>query len=125
MNWSLLIAACALLISVLSPLITTLFSNRHASKMKNIEFSLERRANAIEAYISAVGRIVKRGKLDGLEEYGKYMGEAYLYIDESLWGHLDKISDGLQFGNVSYRATETEFRLLCKALSKENLRPKV
>ncbi len=86
------------------------------------QFYDQHRAEVIETYITAVGSVARSKAYSGIIEYGKAMGEIYLYTDESLWPLLDSISEKIT-KNRSEDVSE-ELKELCKKLSHYDVRPK-
>lgn len=130
---SLVIAVAALVLSALSPLITSWIGGIFRLKEKSldinerqndqeIEFYYRHRAEVIEQYIKATGRVIELDTLNNEEIFGSTMGEVYLYVDESLWPLLDSITDYIHTG--SHASAKEDFIKLCKALSYTNIRTK-
>jgi len=117
MDWSLTIAIIALTVSVLSPVAVTWLNNRHQLKLKDIEFNKERKREAVEAYVSAAGRFIKYSDKTSIGNFGEHIGSIYLYVDESLWCHVDKINESLVQYLPDYKTADAELRALCKALN--------
>lgn len=87
---SIILSVLAMLVSAFAPIITTRMNNRHQLNMKEMELYDFRRADAISAYVRAVGAYIKSSTVDAADQYGKAYGEIFLYAPESLW---DKISN--------------------------------
>lgn len=122
-DWSLVIAVAALLVSVLSPTLTSLVNNRHTQKMIELDFDQNHRIAAIESYIHAVGLCCGNGTMDSFGEYGAHVGEIYLYLPESLWPLVDKIGDALK--EPDYEAALESLATFCKELSRAGLTPQL
>lgn len=130
---SLVIAVAALVLSALSPLITSLIGGIFRLKEKSldinerqndqeIEFYYRHRAEVIEQYIKAAGQVIERGSGQNEEKFGATMGEVYLYVDESLWPLLDSITDYIHTDRNA--SAKEDLIKLCKALSSTNIRTK-
>lgn len=91
MNWSIFIAAIALLISIISPILTAIINNHYKIKEYKSEFYEKHRAEVIERYLNSVGSTLYRQDLDDIREYGRSFAEIYLYVPSYLWDTLDKI----------------------------------
>ena len=117
---SIIIAVAALAFSVVSPVITAHLNNSHQLKMKQIEFNLERRAQAIENYVRAVGETIHTQRPD-LAHCGSSYGEIFLYLPEDLWPLVKQIN--LCLLKFEYRQAAEDFDKLCSALSKIEVRP--
>ena len=104
MDLSLVIAVAALVLSVLSPVLSSVISGTFRIKEKKIELNAEKakwdqtfyaqhRAEVIERYLNVVGKYSKLPATSTREEFGSCMGEIYLYVNRSLWPILDSIAD--------------------------------
>lgn len=131
LDFSLVIAVAALVLSVLSPLISSLVNGHFRIKEKKLDitekqlelerdFYYQHRAEVIEKYISAAGQVIESGTYEGQADFGAVMGEIYFYVDESLWPLLDGISQYIHTDN-SFSAKD-DFITLCKALSSTEIR---
>lgn len=131
LDLSLVIAFAALILSVSSPIISSVINGYYRIKEKkleledsikrrNQEFYLDHRAVVIECYIKATGQIINNMSRENLSEFGATMGEIYLYIDESLWPILDSISDKII--KAQYKEASDDLIKLCKALSFAQIR---
>lgn len=97
MDWSTIIALVALVISVVSPFLTTVLSNRFKQRIRNQDFYDRHRAEVIESFIKSAGAFIKSSSSrETWAEFGANMGEIYLYTDESLWPSLDKLNELLR-----------------------------
>lgn len=119
---SVIIAIAALAFSVVSPVITAHLNNRHQLKMKQIEFNLERRAQAIENYVRAVGETIHTQRPD-TAHCGSSYGEIFLYLPEDLWPLVRQINSCLL--EAEYQQASGYFDTLCAALSKIEVRPSI
>lgn len=130
-NASLVISISALVMSCLSPLLSALISGffrRNEKKLelkaelerRDHEFYTQHRAEAIERYITAVGKLSRQGGKEPFFEYGAAMGEVYLYVDSQYWPLLDTIAEKLKRG--LYLDVTPELEKLCKELAGEKIR---
>ena len=130
LNLSLFISVAALVLSVLSPLISALVNVIFRIKEKNIdiaakqkeqerEFYYQHRAEVIERYISSAGKAIQT---DRDQDFVTAMGEVYIYVDKSLWPLIDNIAQYVYSDNAF--AAKDDFIELCKALSAEDIRTK-
>lgn len=131
LDLSLVIAVAALVLSALSPLVSSLISGLFRIKEQKLELAAEQkeqerdfyyrhRAEVIEKYISAAGQVIESGTYEGQADFGAVMGEIYFYVDESLWPLLDGISQYIHTDN-SFSAKD-DFIKLCKELSSTEIR---
>lgn len=132
MDLSLLISIVALVLSVLSPVISSIISGlfhynekklelKSESERRNHEFYEQHRAEVIERYINAAGKASKSFSDGNLQEFGASMGEIYMYVDQSLWPLLDSIASKIDKDRSG--DPTAELRVLCQKLSTYNIRP--
>lgn len=81
-DWSVILAAAALIISVLSPLLTALLSGVFKLKEKRMEYSFEQ-AKAIRNYLQRAGEHTF-GCIGKSEEYLSAKGEIFLFVPTSI-----------------------------------------
>ena len=141
---SLIISIIALVVSALSPIISSIINGKYQIKVAKLEaeeelkrkrleieaeaqrryheFYEQHRAEVIERYINSVGKAIQRFASGNLQEFGESMGEVYMYIDKSLWPLLDTIARKLDRHNPV--DPSAEFRELCQKLSYDSVRAK-
>lgn len=122
-DWSLVIAAAALLVSVLSPTLTAIVNNHHEYKKRISDFEQEHRIAAIEAYVRSTGAVCGNGTNESFAQYGAHCGEIYLYVPKELWPKIDTIAEKLQ--EPDYISASKELHSLCKELSLKGLSPSI
>lgn len=131
LDLSLVIAIAALVLSAVSPLISSLVNGHFRIKEKKLDitekqFEQERdfyyrhRAEVIESYIKATGQFIESGSCAKQENFGATMGEIYFYVDKSLWPLLDHILYTIHTDR--YYDAKDDFIELCKALSSADIR---
>ncbi len=127
-----IISGAALVLAIVSPVVSSLISGHYRIKELKIKEQAEKesrqqeildvhRATVIENYISSVGKFCNHGDTASIIECGKYMGEIYLYVDEANWPLLDSIYTAI---TVKHQPPVKEFQELCKILSHDNIRKK-
>lgn len=141
---SLIISIIALVVSALSPILSSIISGKYQirvtkmeteaelkrkqlelnaeAKRRYHEFYEQHRAEVIERYINSVGRAIQHFAVGNRQEFGESMGEIYMYVDESLWPLLDTIAKKLDKNNP--RDPSAELRELCQKLSYNGVRAK-
>ena len=82
-------SAVAAMIYALSPPLTSVLSCKYQMKQKNNELLYEKRTQAVEEYLRAVGNFVATG---ADEDFKRVSGSIYLYIESEHWYLLDMIS---------------------------------
>lgn len=131
MNWTLIIAVAALVFSLASPIASEWIRGHYRLKEKQQEAEMERqkqnldfyrrhRAEVIENYLRAAGRALNFDTLDNAAALGAASGEIYIYLDKSLWHHVDLFRSYLSDGRLE--EAKMEFSALCKKLSEEEVR---
>lgn len=141
---ALIIAIIALIVSALSPIISSVIGGIYQLKAAKVEaeeelkrkqleidaeakrryheFYEQHRAAVIERYINAVGKAAQNFVVGNRQEFGESMGEIYMYVDQSLWPLLDSIA-----GKINKHTPgdpSTELKELCQKLSADSVRPK-
>lgn len=93
------ITAIVALISLISPIVTTLLNNRHQLKIRKLELAQKQSENTVlymrnifENYVSALGKLPAHATNEALEEYGKYYPLAYMYLPENLQSDMSDIN---------------------------------
>lgn len=141
---SLIISIIALVVSALSPVLSSIISGKYQIKVTKMEteaelkqkqleldaeakrryheFYEQHRAEVIERYINSVGRAVQHFAVGNRQEFGESMGEIYMYVDQSLWPLLDTIARKLDRRN--FIDPTPELRELCQKLSYYSIRAK-
>lgn len=90
---SIIISIAAFLSSVLSPILVQLISNYHQRKREKQEFVEKHKHEVIENYIKALGAHIYSGCRNGDREYATSIGEIYMYVDQSLWGKINDLTN--------------------------------
>lgn len=90
-GWDSIIAWIALIVAIVSPIITTIISNCHHSKIKKIEIIEQRGLEIIEHYLAVTSReILTTGISD---EYKKCYTLMFLYAPQKIHSDLEKLND--------------------------------
>ena len=90
---SIIISIAAFLSSVLSPILVQLITNYHQRKRGKLEFVEKHKHEVIENYIKAVGAHIYSGCRNGDRDYASTIGEIYMYVDQSLWGKVEELTN--------------------------------
>lgn len=109
-----ILSGIALVASVLSPVLSTIFTNRHQRKLYDRQFYLEHRAKVIEEYLAATGAVIRDSGDANLADYGKCSGEIYLYVPQELHCYLEQISVAIK--EAKYENALSHYEALCKNL---------
>lgn len=127
---SAIIAATAVLLSILSPFITAAITARnnlklqklqfkHDLEIRNAEFYTRHRADVIERFIRSAGAMIEWEDPATAKEFGTASGEIYLYVSPSLWQNIDSLLAAMRTSTAQAR---DEYLDLCKLLNREAVR---
>ena len=131
-NTSILISVAALVLSILSPIVSAWISGHYKIKEKENEYNhekeqqarvfyLQHKAEVIENYIKAAGLAINsKGIFDNEQKFGEAMGEIYLYIPKHQWPLIDNVTGFINTGD--YEEARKSLISLCKFLSDYNVR---
>ena len=120
--WSIIISGIALVVSVTSPLITSIINNHHQDKVWNREHFSLYRIQAIESYVRSTGIVLKKATSETITAYGDSFGLIFFYAPESTWEKIIQIDRAIVSRNITSDTHEL-FSELCKELSKVSKRP--
>ena len=115
---ALLMSLAAILLSVLSPLLTALINNHYHLKFKNMDFYETRRAGAIESYIHAAGAYIQNASIENAQAYGIAYGDIFLFAPSSLWPEIEALNKEL-IGPRNPILFHSHFTKICQSLSPE------
>lgn len=122
-TWSAIISGIALVAAVLSPVITTILTNRHQDKVWVRENYTRHKAEVIERYVQNTGVALKEQLAKNLENYGNSFGEIFFYVPKELWPLIETIDAEISAHCVTQKSQDV-FTELCKELAQEARRPK-
>lgn len=105
-DWSATISAIALVVSItgtiLGPIITTILTNRHQLKLHKMDIEEKHiseyeasRFNAINAFISSVGRYFSNPCPENETQLGTCFHTVYQYVPQEYWVTLDNFYSDL------------------------------
>lgn len=138
------ISIIALIVSAVSPLLSSIISGifqlitkrietaseirqkqlelKAEAERRHHEFYEQHRAEVIERYINSVGKAIQDFASGNRQQFGESMGEVYMYVDKSLWPLLDSIAK--KFDRHNPVDPSEELMELCQKLSEEGIRAK-
>lgn len=103
MDWSAIAAWIALAISIVTPAITTLLTNRHQLKLHKLSVKEKReddynaaRILVIEQFISNISKYISRPSAANKRECAECFFRIYAYVPQSLWPFLDVLNEMLE-----------------------------
>ncbi|MFR3729131.1 hypothetical protein [Lacrimispora sp.] len=104
--------ALTLVISIVSPVISTYLSNKFQLKIREYEKSekeveqhyLEKR-EILQGFISNTGKLLNRRDSDSLKDCGEHFYLVYTYLPKEHWNKIDLLHQHIQ--NVDYASAQT------------------
>lgn len=115
-TWSIIIAGIALVASVLSPVLTACFNNRHQRKMWEMQQREETRSEAINSYLAAAGMMLYQHTSEGVDLYGRAHGKVFAYVPRELWPLIIELD--AKFHAYEYEAAVDIFIRISTALAR-------
>lgn len=116
LNWSVIISGIALIVSVLSPMLTSIINNRHQDKIWTREHDAQHKLEVIDNYVRCTGTVLKKATSDTLSAYGNGFGEIFFYTPKSVWALIEDIDKAITSRSITPE-TQDKFSELCKQLS--------
>ena len=114
--------AFTLVISIISPLITTWMNHRFQLKMyeleacnKEIEQHYLNKRNVINSFIASVGKCIFKANSEAFRECGESFYSIYLYIPRSMWKDIDELHSLLV--DYKWQQARSHFLNLSKQLA--------
>lgn len=126
-TWSAIISGIALIAAILSPIFTTILTNRHEDKVWKRKNFFERRSQVIASYIRNTGKLLKYQEYHDLSSYGESYGEIFMYAPQNSWPFIIKIDTCVRNLPITDDSVQREFDVLCNLLTntlKEDVKPK-
>lgn len=115
MDASALAAWIALIVAIISPILTAIINNRHQTKMKKIEMSIASKLKIIEDYLSSAGQIIYHNGEASTESYSIAIGRIYSASPRSLWEKISVLDEMIYSGN--WEDAHTQFLEISQALA--------
>lgn len=128
---TLIVAIAALVLSIVSPFVSSLISGHYRIKERELDavdehkryhrqFYEAHRAEVIERYISAASNRIASDTMESEANYLSAMSEVYLYLDEPLWKFVYDVNSGIDTNDESLAISS--LLSLCKNLAREGIR---
>lgn len=111
--WTAIISGVTLIAAILSPILTTIISNRYQLKLRKSEFLEKHKAEVIENYLKNVGAVINNPTLESLEKFGFNCKEIYLYVSTDHWTLLDDIENLIKNRQFSLASEKVSFLSKC------------
>lgn len=93
MDASALAAWIALIVAIISPILTAIINNHHQTKMKKIEMSIASKLKIIEDYLSSAGQIIYHNGEASTESYSIAIGRIYSASPRFLWEKISLLDE--------------------------------
>ena len=127
-DWNTVFTGIALVLSIASPVITSVINSFSQRREREVIFYLHHRAEVIERYVKSTGAIIHWNDKESQIEYGKSYGEILLYVSGSLRTSIESLNYRISnWGNLSdddFKSMQMSFNDICKALSENSPRVK-
>ncbi len=115
MDASALAAWIALIVAIISPILTAIINNHHQTKMKKIEMSIASKLKIIEDYLSSAGQIIYHNGEASTESYSIAIGRIYSASPRSLWEKISLLDEMIYSSN--WEDAHTQFLEISQALA--------
>ena len=115
MDASALAAWIALIVAIISPILTAIINNHHQTKMKKIEMSIASKLKIIEDYLSSAGQIIYHNGEASTESYSIAIGRIYSASPRFLWEKISLLDEMIYSRN--WEDTHTQFLEISQALA--------
>lgn len=93
MDASALAAWIALIVAIISPILTAIINNHHQTKMKKIEMSIASKLKIIEDYLSSTGQVIYHNGEASTESYSIAIGRIYSASPRFLWEKISVLDE--------------------------------
>ena len=121
MDASALAAWIALIVAIISPILTAIINNHHQTKMKKIEMSIASKLKIIEDYLSSAGQIIYHNGEASTESYSISIGRIYSAAPRFLWEKISILDEMIYSGN--WEDAHSQFLEISQALA--SYQPKI
>ena len=115
MDASALAAWIALIVAIISPILTAIINNHHQTKMKKIETSIASKLKIIEDYLSSAGQIIYHNGEASTESYSIAIGRIYSASPRFLWEKISLLDEMIYSRN--WEDAHTQFLEISQALA--------
>lgn len=131
MDFSEIAAIVAIIGAVVSPVATTYLNNKHAEKMKQLEYEhqdkIEKQQHnreIYEGYIRAAGACVQAANTDALQEFGKHSALAMYYVAEDVRQDMMRLEKINRYSDERTQRVELLNQIIGKLRESRNAEPK-
>ena len=115
MDASALAAWIALIVAIISPILTAIINNHHQTKMKKIEIPIASKLKIIEDYLSRAGQIIYHNGEASTESYSIAIGRIYSASPRFLWEKISLLDEMIYSRN--WEDAHTQFLEISQALA--------
>lgn len=113
-------------LAIATPIITALISLIAENIKYKRKFYTEHKAEVIELYISTTGKLIKFFSDDNVDNYGKYYGEALIYVSDVIVEKMKQLDVLLEqrYYNFDKNNANKLFQEICFEIKKDAPRQK-
>ena len=123
-NPEIIVMGISLLISILTPILTSIINVVHETRMYKRRFYIEHKAEVIEKYISSTGKRILSADSDYAPEYGQHYGEALIYVNKETADKMLELHSILNPYSYDGKKAVDIFNSICNDLRKNPPRVK-
>ena len=116
-DWSAAAAWIALIVAIISPVITTVLNNRFQLKLKDRELMVRLKLDVIEGYLKAVSDASYATGVP--DDFAKYQGLIFLYAPENTFDKIAKLNRAVEATRFSEETASLLYDV-AKSLRAEN-----
>lgn len=84
MDWSAAAAWIALVVAIISPVVTTVMNNKVSLKEKELDFKNNVKTLSIIDFLEKAGKVTTHSDASNMAEYGAAFGRAFLFLPEDV-----------------------------------------
>jgi len=116
-DWSATAAWIALAVAIISPIITTIITNSHQSKLKRLEIVEKRGLEIIESYVSNAARATRTFGVSENYRYSYY--QIFLFAPKSIHNEIEELNSLIITCNATSFPDEQKCQILLTKICKE------
>lgn len=94
-DWSATAAWIALIVAIISPVITSIINNKHSAKMKQVELISQRGVSIIEQYLSIISHEIYTSGVS--DDYINFYTLIFLYAPESIHNDIEELDKAIRY----------------------------
>lgn len=124
MDFSEIAAIVAIIGAVVSPAATTYLNNKHAERMKQLEYKhqehedqVRREREIYEGYIRAAGAAIQSASPENLREYGSHSALVAYYVPKDVRNDILQLDKQMKYTGIYDDKLEAKIDLLSKIVT--------